>query len=176
MGFFREVESKVVGSKTNTSGAQGRKMISISNSSSKDRNKFKDRNKLANTENGDNYIKVYYCNSRSVRNKIDLLRGLASVERPAVIAITETWIDTKERDFKSEFEIEGYNIFQKDRNGRAGGGVAIYVENSLNCFTSRTVETGANSETLWVEIVKGRERLLLGCVYRPPSLSREETK
>ena len=171
MGFFREgVGSKSVGSKTDISEGRSRKKDSLKTSTSKG------RNKLGNTNNGDNNIKVYYCNSRSVRNKIDLLRGLASVEKPAVIAITETWIDTKERDFKSEFEIEGYNVFHKDRNGRAGGGVAIYVENSINSFTSRTVETGANSETLWVEIVKGRERLLLGCVYRPPSLSREETK
>ena len=170
MGFFREgVGSIVVGSNTDTSGARCRKNVSIKTSMSKG------RIKLTNTDNGENHIKVYYCNSRSVRNKIDLLKGLASVERPAVIAITETWLDTEGRDFKSEFEIEGYNVYHKDRKGRTGGGVAIYVENSLNSFTSRTVETGANNETLWVEVINGRDRLLIGCIYRPPSLSREET-
>ena len=169
MGFFREgVSSRVVGSKADTSGMQSKKKGSIRNNTSKG------RNKLANAVNRDN-IKVYYCNSRSVRNKIDLLRGLASVERPEVIAITETWIDTEGRDFKSEFEIEGYNVFHKDRKGRTGGGVAIYVDDSLNSFISSTVETGVNNESLWIEIVNGRDRLLIGCIYRPPSLSREET-
>ena len=37
------------------------------------------------------------------------------------------------------------------------------------------METGVNNETLWVEVVNGRDRLLLGCIYRTPSLSREET-
>ena len=88
---------------------------------------------------------MYYCNSRSVRNKINLFRGLASVERPEVIAITETWIDTAGRDFKSEFEIEGYNVFHKDRSGRTGGGVAIYIKDSLNSYISRTVKSGVNN-------------------------------
>lgn len=178
MGFFREgLDSKVKGNKTSskgvkvgTTGVKCREEVSFcSNRSILCSKKIvKENNKIDN-------IKVYYCNSRSVRNKIDLLRGLASVESPEVIAITETWIDSAGRDFKSEFEIDGYNVFHKDRLGRSGGGVAIYVKQSLNSFISRSVKSGENSETLWVEIVSGRERLLLGCVYRPPSLSRELT-
>ena len=34
-------------------------------------------------------IRVYYTNSRSIRNKINLLRGLTSVEHLDVIAIME---------------------------------------------------------------------------------------
>ena len=120
--------------------------------------------KLVSVDKNEEKIKVYYCNSRNVRNKIDLFRRLAFVERPEVIVITETWIDTAGRDFKSEFEIEDYNVFHKDRSGRTGEGVAIYIKDSLNNYVSRTVKSGVNNDTLWVEVVIGRERLLLGCI------------
>ncbi len=52
-------------------------------------------------------LKVYYTNCRSLRNKIGLLRGKASVENFNIIAVTETWIDTNTKNFLSEFEIRG---------------------------------------------------------------------
>ena len=42
-----------------------------------------------------------------------------------IIVITETWIDTGNKNFLSEFKIEGYELFHEDRKGRRGGGVAI---------------------------------------------------
>ncbi len=50
-------------------------------------------------------LKVYYTNSRSLRNKIDLLRGKACVEEFGIIALTETWIDTASKNYLSEYEI-----------------------------------------------------------------------
>lgn len=48
------------------------------------------------------------------------------------------------------------------RTGRANRGVAIYVEDDLNRFTSRTVKTCINNKTLWVVVVvNGRERPVL---------------
>ncbi len=49
-------------------------------------------------------LKVYYTNCRSLRNKIDLLRGKACVENFDIIAVTETWIDTNSKNFESEFK------------------------------------------------------------------------
>ena len=59
---------------------------------------------------------------------MDLLRGLASVEKFDVIAITETGLDLAVKNFATEFEINGYNVYHKDRMGREGGGVTIYVK------------------------------------------------
>ncbi len=49
--------------------------------------------------------------TQTVGNKIDLLRGKSSVENFDIIAITETWIDTNNKNFVSEFNIEGYELF-----------------------------------------------------------------
>ncbi len=54
-------------------------------------------------------MKVYYTNYRSLRNKIDLLRGKGCVENFDIIAITETWIDINSKNL-SEFKIEGYGL------------------------------------------------------------------
>ncbi len=59
-------------------------------------------------------ISVFYTNSRSIRNKIDLLRGKACVEKFDMIAITESWINTAVRHFLPEQEIEGFRLFHQD--------------------------------------------------------------
>ncbi len=51
-------------------------------------------------------LTTYYTNSRSLRNKIDLLKGKECVEEFDVMAITETWVDTANKNFLSEYEIE----------------------------------------------------------------------
>ena len=121
------------------------------------------------------YLKVYYTNCRSVRNKMDLLKGISCVEKPDIIALTETWLNSAGRDFKTEFEIEGYNVFNKDREGRNGGGVAIFVRDSLSSYVNTKIRSDDGNETLWVEIINGRDKLLLGCIYRPPDLSRHKS-
>ncbi len=53
-------------------------------------------------------LKVYHTNCRSLRNKIDLLRGKECVANFDIIAVTETWIDINSKNFLSELKIEGY--------------------------------------------------------------------
>ena len=60
-------------------------------------------------------LKVYYTNCKNIINKIDFLRGLTSVEKFDIIALTETWLDLSGKIFGPEVEIEGYKFFHKDR-------------------------------------------------------------
>ena len=92
-----------------------------------------------------------------------------------IIAITETWIDTGNKNFLSEFKIEGYELFHEDRKGRRGGGVAIYVKDTLSFTVNNSVREDVNSQSIWVDILNGREKLVVGIQYRPPNLRREDT-
>ena len=56
-------------------------------------------------------LSVFYTNSRSVINKIDILRGIACVEELDIIGITETWLDIAGKHFLPEVGIDGYTIF-----------------------------------------------------------------
>ncbi len=50
-------------------------------------------------------LDVYYTNSRSLKNKMDLLRGVNLAEKFDIIAITESWMDLGSKHFSTEFEI-----------------------------------------------------------------------
>ena len=68
-----------------------------------------------------------------------------------LIALTETWLDSTNKNFFPEFEMAGYQMLLKDRKGRKGGGVALYVKNSLKCTINSFIKINADSESLWVE-------------------------
>ena len=106
-------------------------------------------------------------------NKIDLLRGMACVEKFDIIALTETWLDMSRKVFLPEIKIDGYTLFYKDRENRRGGGVAMYVRDSLQCSVNSKIKTDNKAESLWVDIKEGAQSVVLGLVYRPPNASDE---
>ncbi|KAK8741935.1 hypothetical protein OTU49_002018 [Cherax quadricarinatus] len=128
-------------------------------------------------QQGTSSLKVYYTNSRSVRNKIDELRLIASAGNIDIIAITETWLNLKDREMPSECHIQGYKLFHTDRVNRKGGGVAMYVRDNLNCCVRQDIKLEASAtESVWLQLLEGREKLILGVIYRAPNLDRECSK
>ncbi|PKU38249.1 dtw domain-containing protein 2 [Limosa lapponica baueri] len=72
--------------------------------------------------------------------------------------------------------MEGYRLFRKDRLGRQGGGVALYVNDQLECVELHLRMDEDLSESLWVRI-KGRTGagdVTVGVCYRPPHQSYRE--
>jgi hypothetical protein len=49
--------------------------------------------------------------------------------------------------------IEGYNLFRKDRLNKTGGGVAVYVRDDIDAsvVVSQSENLSAVTEVLWVE-------------------------
>ena len=86
-----------------------------------------------------------------------------------IIAISETWLDTERRDYDGEYHLPGYTMFHKDRVGRLGGGVLLYVRSHL-----KAVALLINSpHELVSAVVKGcTPPLRLVVVYRPPHSGR----
>jgi exonuclease III len=71
-----------------------------------------------------------------------------------------------------EIKINGYDIVRKDRN-RHGGGVAIYITNSIN-FTIRDDLTDDNLETITLEISKPKAKpFLINSWYKAPNTTLE---
>ena len=109
-------------------------------------------------------LNVFYTNSRSIISKIDTLRGIACVEELDIIGITETWLDIAGKHFLPEVGIDGYTFYHKDREGRKGGGVALYVRNTLNSSVNTTIKTDGNTESLWIDVIVGGKRFLVGII------------
>ncbi|RMC01280.1 hypothetical protein DUI87_22233 [Hirundo rustica rustica] len=85
-----------------------------------------------------------------------------------VVAIRETWWD-ESRGWSTARD--GYKLFRRDRKGRRGGGVALYIKKALDTISIN--EDGV--ERLWVRI-KGKANkadVLVGVCYRPASQEEE---
>ena len=72
--------------------------------------------------------------------------------------------------------IDGYQLFKRDRQGRKGGGVALYVKKECECME---INDGDDIvESLWVTIkVKANKTdTVMGVCYRPPNQEEEMDK
>jgi len=67
--------------------------------------------------------------------------------------------------------MEGYRLFKKDRQGRQGGGVALYVNNHLECMELCLGMDEEQTESLWVRIKDrtGAGDTIVEVCYRPPN-------
>ena len=65
--------------------------------------------------------------------------------------------------------IEGYNLFRRDRQGRKGGGVAIYVRRSLAAAEWPLIPAlDPVYEMLWVKVQVSDAVTYIGALYHPP--------
>ena len=96
-----------------------------------------------------NSLKIIHLNIRSLICHFDKLLCFVSSNRPDVLALSETWLDSSISD--SEISLQGYSIFRSDRS-RSGGGVAVYVADQFasSCLPSHPYSSGL--ESLWLSI------------------------
>ena len=67
--------------------------------------------------------------------------------------------------------MEGYRLFRRDRKtGQQGGGVCLYVHHQFRVLNNLD---HPDLEMLWLEIAIGKQKVTVGCVYRPPSTPTE---
>ena len=111
------------------------------------------------------HFSILYFNSRSLLPKIDELRALCSAYHPSVVCLTETWLCPDVQD--NELLIPNYTIVWLDRN-RHGGGIAMFVNNSLSI---KTLLHGPMGLELIVVSLYSRHHFncCVGVFYRPLS-------
>ncbi|KAJ7423507.1 mitochondrial fission process protein 1 [Pitangus sulphuratus] len=97
------------------------------------------------------HLKCLYTSACSMRNKQEELGTLAQSQRfDIIIIISETWWD-ESCDWSAL--LNGYTLFRRDRQGRKGRGVSLYLIEGLECM-ELTTDTDT-IESLWVKI-KGK--------------------
>ena len=114
-------------------------------------------------------LKVYYVNTRSLRNKFSDLEEIAISENYDIIGITESWLNTDVRDYLAEYKIPGYTMFDKCRVTKNGGGILLYIKTSLNpVLLSKPLITNVDALFILLKNKYGT-KLALSLVYRPPA-------
>ena len=111
-------------------------------------------------------LAMAHLNIRSLLHKMDqvnlIMGGTKSFD---ILSFSETWLNDSVTD--DEILMPGYSCVRRDRQGKVGGGVAIYCRDSIN-FTIREDLNNAN-EAVWIQVNrKNCTPLVIGCIYRPP--------
>ena len=123
--------------------------------------------------NSKNGLKLYDLNICSLYSKIDEIRCISSIIQGQVslLGFSETHLYGKIDN--REINIPGYQLFCNDRDSRSGGGVDVYVFESIRCL-QRTDLLSVEIESLWIEIIQSNSSPIhIGVVYRPPNSSND---
>lgn len=114
-------------------------------------------------------FRLCHINIRSIRNKIEELDLLLhSLDYPEVVCITETWCHSDEINIinLSSYKLTDYFA----RSSMKGGGVAIFINNSLNFKLINSYVKSEESifEYALIELNISNKLFIIGCFYRTP--------
>ena len=91
-----------------------------------------------------------------------------SETRLDILVINETFCDATTP--LQLLSIPGFNLFRRDRVGKASGGIVIYVNEVLNVKRRSELED-KEIEAVWLQLCpfKSKQKLIWGGIYRSPN-------
>ena len=128
----------------------------------------------SNIRQGNAGLKCVSLNARSIMNKKSELNIMVNDSDPHIIGITESWANRDITD--AELGLEGYVMFRKDRMGRRGGGVLLYVKDTIPAYEIQLREEADCEEAIWCKLVTGHKTVTMGVVYRCPNITKESNE
>ena len=94
-------------------------------------------------------------NARSIIKKKTELNIMVDDIKPHIIGIiTESWANNDITN--AELGLEGYVMFRKDRIGRRGGGVLLYIKDTIPAYEVQLYEEAYCNEAIWCNLVSYR--------------------
>ena len=114
-------------------------------------------------------IKLLHINARSLQKNVSSITQYIDILQKSftVIGISETWLNDMHDPL---IQIPNYAIEGTYRQGKRGGGVALYIREDL-VYKIRTDLTINNPdmEICFIELIdSGKASILIGIVYKPP--------
>ena len=119
-------------------------------------------------------IKCVCLNARSIINKKTELNIMVDDIKPHIICITESWANNDITN--AELALEGYVMFRKDRIGRRGGGVLLYIKDTIPAYEVQLQEEADCNEAIWCNLVTGHTAVIIGVVYRCPNITKQNNE
>lgn len=113
------------------------------------------------------HLVCLYTNANSVIGKMNELRQRVATGNFDIVGITETFAHPGVED--AELGLEGYNLFRKDRHEQKGGGVALYIRDSISATLHTMLSKSKFEESIWCTVKGDKTEVLVGLVYRSPS-------
>ena len=69
-------------------------------------------------------------------------------------------------------------MFMKDRMGRRGGGVLLYIKDTISAYEVglQLQEEAVCKEAIWCKLVTGHTTVTIGVVYRCPNITQQNNE
>ncbi|GAB0209581.1 hypothetical protein GRJ2_003423800 [Grus japonensis] len=113
-------------------------------------------------------LKCIYTNAHRIDIKQEL-ETIVQQENYDIVAITKTWWNDSHNWSAA---MDNYKVFRRDRQGRRGSGVALYVKECFDCLELNDGDDRV--ECLWVRIKgKANKADMVGVCYRPLNQDEE---
>ena len=105
----------------------------------------------------------------SLAPKIDEIAYAVQQQNFDVAFFTETWL--KESIPDDPLNIEGFQLYRRDRKNQAHGGVCLYVKDSIQCKILQDFFSN-DQEALWAflrpkRLPRGLSNLIVAVLYHP---------
>ena len=120
-------------------------------------------------------ITIELLNVQSLLPKLPDIVSELQQRNADVICFTETNLKSSTPD--RLISLPGYRVYRQDRmlgRKKAGGGVAVYIRDTLQAtrIATPTPSGQSHAESLWLSVKLNKKRATtIGCIYRPPSTS-----
>lgn len=112
-----------------------------------------------------------HVNINSFRHKFAFIHELLRKNVVDYLAISESKID--ESFPNNQFNIEGYSLYRQDCTSSSGG-LLIYLRSDLPQRRLENIECNSNGiESLCIEIIVGKCKTIIACVYKHPKVANE---
>ena len=112
--------------------------------------------------------------ARSIINKKTEQNIMVDDIKPHIIGITESWANNDITN--AELGLEGYVMFRKDRIGRRGGGVLLYIKDTIPAYEVQLKEEADCNDAIWCNLVTGHTTVIIGVVYRCPNITKQNNE
>ena len=123
----------------------------------------------------DDLPKLFLCNPQSLTNYFEEFTNCINKTRPHVVSVCDTWFSINNP--ASEFELKEYNQYSKSRTDRRGGGVAMYVHESME-VRELNISVPDELECVWIGVKRNISRnikLIAFCIlYHPPEANTHD--
>ena len=118
-------------------------------------------------------MKCFHLNTRGLWNNFAFISEiLSSNRRIDIFSLSETHITDTACEPEELFNIDGYTFVSKPRSTGQGGGVGIYIADSVNWIRRYDLEK-SEIECIWIELSPHKAKSILLCtIYRPPDSSK----
>ena len=117
----------------------------------------------------DNAFSFLHLNVQSIVHKIDLIT--AEYSSHDILSFTQSWLHSNINE--ELLRIPNYKPpYRRDRPDRVGGGVIVYVKESVNCTLRHDLNVGG-LECVWLELKINNRKYLYGTFYIPPNSDQQ---